>query len=71
MQLINLPFDIGSNGAGKTTLRSAIMGLLPSQGEIEFAGERHQSVEVEDMVVRGLTLVPEKRELSASMSAEN
>jgi branched-chain amino acid transport system ATP-binding protein len=62
---------IGSNGAGKTTLLSAIMGLLPAQGEIEFAGERHQRSEVEDMVGRGLTLVPEKRELFASMSVED
>ena len=32
---------IGPNGAGKTTLLCAIMGLLPSRGEIIFGGEPH------------------------------
>ena len=31
---------IGPNGAGKTTLLSAIMGVLPSRGEIVFGGRR-------------------------------
>lgn len=62
---------IGSNGAGKTTLLSAVMGLLPSRGEIAFAGERQRHVEVEHLVALGMGLVPEKRELFAEMSVED
>ncbi len=62
---------VGPNGAGKTTLLSAIMGVLGSKGDIEFDGEIGQCPEIERMVVRGLGLVPEKRELFASMSIED
>ncbi len=30
---------IGPNGAGKTTLLSALMGLLPSDGDIVYMGQ--------------------------------
>ncbi len=59
---------IGPNGAGKTTLLGAIMGLLPAQGEIRYLGESVAAMDVEDRVARGLVLVPEKRELFASMT---
>jgi branched-chain amino acid transport system ATP-binding protein len=62
---------IGPNGAGKTTLLSALIGLLPSSGEIDFAGHVDAGAEVEQMVARGMTLVPEKRELFAEMSVED
>ena len=62
---------IGPNGAGKTTTLSAIMGLLPSLGEVAFDGSIEQVPEVERMVVRGMNLVPEKRELFGSMSIED
>ena len=62
---------IGPNGAGKTTTLSAIMGLLPSHGQIEFDGSVEAVPEVERMVVRGMNLVPEKRELFGSMSIED
>jgi len=59
---------IGPNGAGKTTLLAAIMGLMPSQGEVRYLGESLAGLEAEQRVARGLVLVPEKRELFASMS---
>ncbi len=60
---------IGPNGAGKTTLLGAIMGVLPfSRGEIRYHGETSQHVDIEQMVARGMTLVPEKRELFGEMS---
>jgi len=62
---------IGPNGAGKTTLLSAAMGLLPSQGWLTLAGERITRPTVEAMVARGVSLVPEKRELFAEMSVED
>ncbi len=62
---------IGPNGAGKTTLLSAIMGLLPHQGEVEFQGELQRDSEVEHLVAMGMTLVPEKRELFGEMSVED
>lgn len=62
---------IGPNGAGKTTLLSAIMGLLPSDGEIAYFGQSMSGLDVESRVEKGLRLVPEKRELFSSMSVED
>jgi branched-chain amino acid transport system ATP-binding protein len=62
---------IGANGAGKTTLLSAIMGVLPLKGRVTFAGEDLARSEIEDRVALGLSLVPEHRELFASMNVED
>jgi len=63
---------IGPNGAGKTTMLAAVMGLLKrSQGELKFFGEVLGEIEVERMVSRGMSLVPEKRELFGEMSVED
>ena len=62
---------IGPNGAGKTTLLSAAMGLLPSQGQLQFNGQPIQRPTVEAMVARGVGLVPEKRELFTTMTVED
>ncbi len=62
---------IGPNGAGKTTTLSAVMGLLPSKGQVAFDGSVEAVPEVERMVVRGMNLVPEKRELFGTMTIED
>jgi branched-chain amino acid transport system ATP-binding protein len=62
---------VGANGAGKTTLLNAIMGILPLKGRVTFAGEDIARLEIEDRVAAGLSLVPEHRELFASMSVED
>jgi branched-chain amino acid transport system ATP-binding protein len=62
---------IGANGAGKTTLLNAIMGILPLKGRVAFAGEDMVPLEIEDRVAAGLNLVPEHRELFASMNVED
>ena len=59
---------IGPNGAGKTTLLAALMGLLPSRGDVAWLGESAAPLSVEQRVARGLILVPERRELFAAMS---
>ena len=59
---------IGPNGAGKTTLLAAVMGLLPSRGEIRYLGDPVAALSVERRVAQGLILVPERRELFAGMS---
>jgi branched-chain amino acid transport system ATP-binding protein len=63
---------IGPNGAGKTTMLSAISGIVPSTGSVTFNGANLARDLVESRVARGLSLVPEKRELFPSMTvAEN
>jgi branched-chain amino acid transport system ATP-binding protein len=62
---------IGANGAGKTTLLNAIMGILPLQGRVTFAGQDLARLQIEDRVAAGLSLVPEHRELFATMSVED
>jgi branched-chain amino acid transport system ATP-binding protein len=66
---------IGPNGAGKTTMLAAIMGALPAagsvRGEVRFGGSNCAGAEIEQMVARGMTLVPEKRELFGEMTVED
>ncbi|MDO8348126.1 MAG: ABC transporter ATP-binding protein [Rugosibacter sp.] len=59
---------IGPNGAGKSTMLKAIMGCLPSCGAINFLGHDLAGIEIERRVGRGMSLVPETRELFSSMS---
>jgi len=62
---------IGPNGAGKTTLLSAAIGILKSQGGVNFDGHLYASPDVEIMVGKGLGLVPEKRELFTTMTVQD
>jgi branched-chain amino acid transport system ATP-binding protein len=62
---------IGPNGAGKTTTLAALMALLPAAGDIVFDGERIGHLSVEQRVMRGISLVPEKRELFAQMNVRD
>jgi branched-chain amino acid transport system ATP-binding protein len=58
---------IGPNGAGKTTLLKALIGQLPSSGDITYGGNEIGYAEVESRVERGIVLVPETRELFTDM----
>jgi len=62
---------IGPNGAGKSTLLNAVMGVLPSKGAIRFEGAALGARGIEARVQAGMSLVPEKRELFATMSVED
>ena len=62
---------IGPNGAGKSTFLNTLMGLLPGQGGIEFKGQSIQELTLEERVMQGMALVPEKRELFGTMSVED
>ena len=59
---------IGPNGAGKTSLLAALMGLIPSQGRVMFDGHDISHLPTEARVERGLALVPESRDLFATMT---
>ncbi len=55
---------IGPNGAGKTTLVKTIMGFLhPKNGTISFKGENIEKLPTYDIVKKGLTMIPEGREI--------
>lgn len=55
---------IGSNGAGKTTLLNTISGLIkPASGVIEFLGEKIHLLPPHDITRRGISLVPEGRQI--------
>ena len=66
---------IGPNGAGKSTMLNAIAGALPaagaSRGQVMLNGADLAGVAIESRVARGMCLVPEKRELFASMTVED
>jgi branched-chain amino acid transport system ATP-binding protein len=62
---------IGANGAGKTTLLNAIMGVMKGNGSIAFGGRPVADLSLEARVANGLCLVPERRELFASMPVED
>ena len=62
---------IGPNGAGKTTLLGSLMGLLHCQGDIVFNGREVHELPLEERVMLGLSLVPERRELFGSMPVED
>lgn len=62
---------IGSNGAGKSTLLKSICGLLHKKtGHIAFKNEAITSLVANDIVAKGIALVPEGRKLFPSLSVE-
>jgi len=55
---------IGSNGAGKSTLLKVVSGLLkPSQGKVEFYGERIDGLSPDRIVAKGIAHCPEGRRI--------
>ena len=64
---------VGPNGAGKTTTLAAVFGLVEIEsGSLEFEGESLVGARPEQILRRGLALVPEGRHIFGSLTvAEN
>lgn len=62
---------LGPNGAGKTTLLSSLAGLLPvTSGTALLNGEQIQNRPAHQIVRRGISLVPQQRELFPEMTVQ-
>ena len=62
---------VGANGAGKTTTLRVISGLVrPTNGTIHFDGHNTARLPAHEIVERGISHVPEGRQLFPHMSVE-
>jgi len=62
---------VGGNGAGKSTLVNTICGMAkPTRGQIELKGSRIDGLAPENIVRKGIALVPEGRQIFSTMSVE-
>jgi branched-chain amino acid transport system ATP-binding protein len=61
---------LGANGAGKTTTLRALCGMVKTQGEVKFAGERIDGKATEDIVRKGIAHVPDGRGTFVNLSTE-
>ena len=61
---------LGANGAGKTTTLRALCGMVRTEGEIRFAGQRLDGRATEDIVRLGIAHVPDGRGTFVNLSTE-
>jgi branched-chain amino acid transport system ATP-binding protein len=62
---------LGANGAGKSTTLRTITGLVrPSRGTVRYEDTRIDGLRSDEIVRRGISLVPERRELFPEMTVE-
>ncbi len=63
---------VGANGAGKTTLLNTISGVVrPRQGQIFLNGQEMTGLSAEAIVGRGISHVPERRQVFGAMSVQD
>ena len=62
---------IGANGAGKTSLMRSITGLLKGEpGSVTFRNEDIGHLPADEVMTKGIAMVPEGRRLFPSLSVE-
>jgi branched-chain amino acid transport system ATP-binding protein len=62
---------IGANGAGKTTTLRVISGMKPpASGSVRFAGQDASRIPAHEMVARGVSHVPEGRQVFPFMTVK-
>jgi len=61
---------LGANGAGKTTTLRALCGMVQTQGEVRYGGERIDGKATEDIVRLGVAHVPDGRGTFVNLSTE-
>ncbi|KAF0824817.1 ABC transporter ATP-binding protein [Cytobacillus firmus] len=60
---------LGANGAGKTTTMKTISGMLkPQSGSIQFQGENVTELRPDQLLRKGIALVPEGRQILSGMT---
>jgi len=63
---------LGANGAGKSTILKTISGIIdPRKGSVEFAGADITAMDPAEIVRRGLSHVPEGREVFPLLSVHD
>ena len=61
---------LGANGAGKTTTLRALCGMVKTEGEIRFGGQRIDGRATEDIVRLGIAHVPDGRGTFVNLTTE-
>lgn len=62
---------IGPNGAGKSSTLLGIMGAVPHAGSVEVSGDDIGGLPPEQVVRRGVSLVPEGRHIFGALSVRD
>ncbi|WP_218243458.1 ABC transporter ATP-binding protein [Comamonas fluminis] len=63
---------LGANGAGKTSILKTISGILdPNKGQVMFLGEEITALDPSQIVRKGLSHVPEGREVFPLLSVQD
>src|SRR5512132_2537991 len=61
---------LGANGAGKTTTLRALCGMVRTEGEVRFGGQRIDGRATEDIVRLGIAHVPDGRGTFVNLTTE-
>jgi uncharacterized protein (UPF0261 family)/ABC-type branched-subunit amino acid transport system ATPase component len=61
---------VGRNGMGKTTLCNAIVGLVPSSGNIQLRGQEIRGLPANEITKRGIAYVPQGRRVWPSLTVD-